>query len=146
MTRVAETVPVTEAVLEAVGEIPNPAGGLVQVGDAARPPSPAKPPVAFFPYAVVYTAPVLVDGSLGEPKVDGLHRVQVTCVGRDRRGAEWLADEVRGVLVHLYVDGHKVVSTDVLPSPPIFRDDDVSPPLFVAAVVVNVYVAPISGW
>lgn len=147
MTVVAESLAVTDAYLAALRAIAHPAGGTVQIGDVVKPESPAKPPRSFYPYAVLHVGTSRLDGSLLDPKEDGLHRVQVTCVGLDRRGAEWLRDRAREVLCDpsVSIDDHAVNWTEMLPNPPTFREDDVSPPVFTAVCVANVYVTPTSS-
>jgi hypothetical protein len=145
---VAVASPITDAVIDAVHAISNPAGGVIQVGDAIRPAAPERPPRGFYPYAVVYAGIVRTEGTLVDPHEDGVHRVQVTCVGLDRAGAEWLRDEVRQILLDktaLDVDGHVVVWTESAGEPSVFRDEDVKPALFVAPIVVNIKVTPTSG-
>lgn len=148
MTVVAESSPVVDAVLAAVASIANPAGGTIQVGDGVKPPSPATPPAAFYPYAVVYGGLVRTAGTLVDPHEDGLHRIQVTCVGKDRAGAEWLRDRVREVLLQpneLAIDGYAATWAESAGDPATFRDDDVTPPVFVAATVANIHATPAAG-
>lgn len=145
MTDVAQSFPVTEAVIDVLRTIENPGGGDVQVGDAVKPVSPTPPPRSFFPYAVVYSGVTRIQGSLVEPKEDGLHRIQVTSIGLDRGGAEWLRDQVRALLLDvttLDIDGYTVVWTELVTSLPIARDDDVTPAQFYAVDVINLFTTP----
>lgn len=138
MSEVAVSTPVTDAYLAALRELGRP------IGDAVRPAAPNPPPSSFYPYGVLYTGVVRLEGTLVDPHEDGLHRIQVTSIGRDRVGAEWLRDLVRPVLLDTSVDidGHAVVWTELVSSVPITRDDDVSPPLFYAVDVVNALITP----
>lgn len=139
---IATSSPVTEGVLAALATvIPS-----TRVGDGVKPPSPNPPPASFYPYLVVYTGLDLLDGNLLEPKEDGLHRVQVTSIGKDRIGAEWLRDQVREVLLDrdaVTITGHAVTWTELVTSQPIGRDDDVVPPLFFAVDIFHLFVTPI---
>jgi hypothetical protein len=139
VTAVAVTSPVTDAALRLVRSLDRP------VGDAARPPGPTPAPASFYPYAVVYTGTPLLRGNLLNPKEDGLHRIHVAVVGRTRSSADALRDQIRELLCDVTawsIDGHAVVNTEHADSPDIFRDDDVSPPLFNAVTVVNVWATP----
>lgn len=145
MTDVAVAATVTDAVLAALRAIPNPSGGTIHVGDAVKPDSPAKPPLSFYPYAIVYAGVVDTNGTLVAPHEDAIHRVQVICVGRDRLGAEWLRDQCRQILLDktaLAIDGAVVVWTESAGEPSVTRDDDLSPPVFSAVIVVNLKVTP----
>lgn len=140
MSDVAVSSPVTEAYLTALREIGRPIGdGEIPDGWQA-----GKPPVIFYPYGVLYVGTTLMQGSLVDPKEDGLHRLQVTSVGKDRAGTEWLRDRVRPILLDttVQIDGYAVVWTELVTSQPILRDDDVTPPLFYAVDVVNALVTP----
>lgn len=139
---IAVSSPVTDAVLVALKTLGRP------VGDHQRPAGPTQPPASFFPYYVVYVGTSRMQGTLVAPKEDGLHRVQVTTVGRVRGGVEVARDEARSLLLDpasLDIDGHAVVWTELAGGQPIARDDDVSPPLLYAVDVVNVFVTPIAG-
>lgn len=148
MTVVAESSPVVDAVIAAVATISNPAGGTIQVGDGMKPPSPTPPPAAFYPYAIVYGGVTRTAGTLVDPHEDGLHRIQVTCIGKDRLGVEWLRDRVRDVLLNpndLDIDGYAATWAESAGDPATFRDDDITPPVFVAVTVANLHVTPVSG-
>jgi hypothetical protein len=148
VTAVAQSSPVADAAVALVAAIANPSGGMIHAGDGKAPDGAAgRPPLAFFPYAIVYVGTDLVDGSIAEPKIDGVHRVQVKCVGRDRRGASWLRDQVVERLCtrsSWTIDGHKVKNTEVLSAPPVFFDDD-DGGRFAADVLVSVHVVPLVG-
>lgn len=148
MTDVAQSSPVTDAVLDLLRTIENPAGGNIQVGDAVRPPGPTPAPATFFPYAVVHTGLTLLDGTYVEPKEDGLYRIQVNSIGLDRAGAEWLRDQGRALLCdpsNYDIAGYVVVSTEFVTGLPTTRDDDVTPPLHTAIDVINVLATPAAG-
>lgn len=117
-------------------------------GDAETPDGPTPPPASFYPYAVIYAGTVRMQGSLLDPKEDGLHRVQVTCVGKTRASAESLRDDALALLLDpdaWTIDGHAVVWTEHAGSPNTFRDDDVKPVLFSAVGVANVMVTLVGG-
>jgi hypothetical protein len=140
VTDVAISSPVTEAALALLRSTTG-----APIGDAIRPEAPAKPPASFYPYGVLYVGTTDLRGTLVAPKEDGLHRLQVSCVGRTRAGAESLRDQARETLLDVTawdIDGYAVASTEHAGSPQIFRDDDVSPALFNAITVVNVLVTP----
>lgn len=143
MSVVAVSSPVTEAYLTALaGIIP-----ANRVGDGVKPPSPEPPPASFFPYLVLYVGTTLMQGTLIDPKEDGLHRVQVSSVGRSRESCEWLRDQVRPVLLDMTLTGDGVVcvSTELVTSQPIQRDDDIAPAVFLAVDVINCLWTPSSG-
>lgn len=100
------------------------AAGLI-VGDAKNP---GVPP----PYAVVYPIPGgSRSGSLDDPHEDAELVFQVTCIGSSREQAEWVVDKAEGILSGVTVTGRRIfLSVDS--NPGVFRDDDVSPPLFQA--------------
>lgn len=97
-----------------------------------------------YPYAVVYSGITDTDGSLLAPDEDGLHRIQVTCVGLTAESALALRDAARAVLCDrsVVIPGRKVVRTEHAGSPPIYRDEDVTPNVFSAVEVRNIYVTP----
>lgn len=138
MSDVAEVSPVTDALLIALRTTGK------QIGDAIKPPSPNPPPTSFYPYAILYVGTPALDGNLLNPNEDGIHRAQVTSVAKDRRGAEWMRDRAREVLLDtdLDIEGHVIVWSELESSPPITRDDDVSPPLFYAVDIFRLYVTP----
>lgn len=138
MSVVATSTPVTDALLVALRAIGRP------VGDGVKPSSPNPPPVSFYPYAVLYSGTVSMQGTLVDPNEDGVHRAQVTSIGRDRAGAEWMRDQVRTVLLDrtLDIDGHAVVWSELVTSQPTRRDDDVSPPVFYCVDIVDLLVTP----
>lgn len=141
---VAVSTPITEAYLSALSDIDHPAGGKVKIGDATRPDGPQPGPKSFYPYGVLYVGTTVMQGTLVQPREDGLHRVQVTSIGLDRAGAEWLRDQVRPILLDTTVDidGYAVVYSALVTSMPVTRDTDVTPHLFYAVDVVNVFATP----
>lgn len=145
MTAVVLTSPFASAVLDALRTIPNPAGGTVKVGDGVKPEGPSKPPRTFYPYGVADFSTVAIEGSLVEPKEDGVQRVHFTAVGLDRAGAEWLRDEAKTLLLDpssLAIDGYSVVWTAHVTSPQSFRDDETDPQLFNAVTQIDIKVTP----
>lgn len=86
------------------------------------------------PYAVLYPAgPGRLDGPLGDQHADADSLAQLTCVGGTRDSAEWLADKLRPVLLGpLTIAGRRLMQSWIETSQPIRRDDDVTPPLFLA--------------
>lgn len=141
---IAVSSPVTDGVITALRTLPNPSGGTIRVGDADAPERPIPTPKTFYPYCTVRTLLIRSEGSLTDPKECALHRVEVTSVGLDRAGTEWLDDQVRNVLLNpgLEIDGHAVVwSTDVGGQSPR-PDRDVTPHVFFAVAFVNLMVSP----
>lgn len=137
MTRTAETSPVTQGYLEALAVTGRP------IGDAKKPAGQEN----LYPYGVLYTSLSRSGGDLVEPHEDGLHRLQVTVVGLTRASVDGLCDLVLPVLVDksTSIDDHLVVWTEVIPTPPTQRDEDVKPAAFSRAVVVNAYITPASS-
>lgn len=97
-----------------------------------------------YPYAIVYPGVTDTDGTLLAPSEDGLHRIQVTCVGLTAESALALRDAARNVLRDrsVPIEGHKVVRVEHAGSPPLSRDDDVTPNVFTAVEVANAYITP----
>lgn len=144
---IAVASPITEGVVAALETIGNPAGGYIQVGDAVKPPAPTPPPATFFPYCVVRSTIVRTEGSCTDPKEDGLHRVEVTSIGKDRAGAQWLSDRAREVLLDptLDIESHAVVWSEDAGGQASRLDRDVTPPVFFAVAVVNLFVTPLAS-
>lgn len=107
------------------------------VGDAKEPdPLPNK-------YCVVYPIPGgSVSGSLEDPNADGELVVQVTCVGTTREQAEWVVDKAMGLLGGITVSGRHIARVFLDSMPGIRRDDDISPPLFVATPRFRIMTTP----
>lgn len=137
MSDVALSSPVTAAYLAALEATGRP------IGDAKKPPGQTN----LYPYGILYTGVVRAEGTLVEPNETGLHRLQLTVVGLTREGVDDLRDLARPILLDrdIVIDGYAVVWAELLPSPAIDRDDDVKPPVFSAAEIVNVLVTPILG-
>lgn len=94
----------------------------------------AAPADATLPYAVLHTAGTgPLSGPVGDPHADADSTAQLTCIGADAQQAEWLADELRPVLLGpLTITGRRVMQSWLETSQPVRRDDDVTPPLFYA--------------
>ena len=137
MSDVAVSSPVTEAYLD---ELATATGR--PIGDHRKPPGQEN----IYPYGVLRVDTPRTEGTLVDPNEDGLHRLQVSCIGLTRDSAEHLRDLARAVLHDrsVVIDGHAVVWTESAGST-FFRDEDVKPPVFEAVVVVNVLVTPIPG-
>jgi hypothetical protein len=76
-----------------------------------------------------------VPGSLADPLSYYQGTVQLTCVGETAEQALNVADRARAALgVPLTVQGRSGWRPEELGGPPVQRDDDVTPPLFYAAV------------
>lgn len=145
MTNVAQTAPVTAGVLAALRSITG-----RPIGDADKPAHHDAEPASMFPYAIVFVGTTALDGSLADPKEDGVHRVQVTCVGRLRESAETMRDRCRSILLDLVtaidIDDHDVVWTELVTDPPTFREDEEGrPATFTAITVVNLCVTPVAS-
>lgn len=139
MSTIVQTSPVTAAYL---AELADRTGR--PVGDAAKPTGIE----GLYPYVVLHVGTVRTDGDIVHPHQDGLHRVQATCVGLTRKSVEWLRDRCREVLADksVVIDGYVIVWTESAGSPPVFREDEPTPPVTFSAVEVrNVYVTPTSG-
>jgi hypothetical protein len=126
-----QTNPHTLAVIDALKTIGKP------VGDARKPDG--EPP-----YAVVYPFGGTRSGPVGDPDADASLTWQITCVGRDREGAEWMADRVAEVMDGgvVNIPGRKVMRAQTVSDQPIRRDDDVQPPLFYATPIWRLDTTP----
>lgn len=109
-----------------------------RVGDAVAPAD------ITLPYAVLYPAGLgATEGPVSNRNADARPLYQLTCVGGDRRQAEWLSDKLRPVaLTAPTVSGWNVAEPAVETSQPVRRDDSTSPPLFYTADQIRYYVTP----
>lgn len=110
--------------------------GLV-VGDAV---APSGDP----PYVVVYSISAAGwTGTLGALHDDGSLVFQVTCVGRSRDQAEWLADKViLTVLGGITVTSRSIPNIALDLSGGVARDDGQTPPLWTAAPRFRIATTP----
>lgn len=104
------------AALEALG---------LAVGDAV---APDQDP----PYVVVYPIPGgSTTGTLATPDDDAILVYQVTCVGKTREQAEWLADKALILLEgNVAVTGRRVLRVSLDMHGGTQRDDQLTPPVF----------------
>jgi hypothetical protein len=85
------------------------------------------------PYVTVYSIPGgRVFGTLANPHEDAEIVYQTTCVGTTREQAEWLVDKSTALLNGFSVAGREITFVDMDGFPGVRRDDDASPPVFVA--------------
>jgi hypothetical protein len=139
MPEIAVSSPVDDAVVAALKTLIDPG----RVGDGTAPLLPKPTPSSAYPYIIARSSIVRSEGSLPAPKESALHRVELTVVGLDRAGVSWLADEARTLLIDvttLDIDGGAVVWTEDAGGQPLRVDFDVTPNVFFAVVVVNVFV------
>jgi hypothetical protein len=103
------------------------------------------PPGQAPPYVAVYPDPgQSLPGSLADPLSYYQGTVQLTCVGETAEQALSVSDRARTVLsVPLSVDGRAGWRPEELGGPPVQRDDDVTPPLYYAAVQYRLRSTPI---
>jgi hypothetical protein len=118
----------TDAVIAALEAV----GLLVGDGEAPTEDHGHQDDGSFINYVVVYPLPGGTrSGNLDDPYGDAQLPFQVTCVGRSRRQAQWLLDEVEVIL-----DGVTVAGRSIHPmpdsNPGVVRDDDLGKPLFYA--------------
>lgn len=106
------------------------------VGDAVA------PPAASAPYVVLYPQSGTRGGPIADPDADAALTYQFTCVGRDRRGAQWLADRVADVVRNVAFPGRALLRVQLLNDSPVERDDDVTPPLWYATPVYQFWTTP----
>lgn len=97
------------------------------------------------PYIALYPDPGRsVPGSLADPLSWFQGMVQLTCVGQSAEQALNYCDRARAALgVPLVVDGRSGWRPEELGGPPVQRDDDVTPPLYYAAVQYRLRSTPI---
>lgn len=108
------------------------------VGDAVRPPG-GEPPYMFVtPFGGTRAGPV------DDPDADASLTWQITCVGRDRTGAEWLADQAAEVMqtFPFAISGRAVVRRESLSDQPTQVDRDVTPPLFYSTPIWRLTTTP----
>jgi hypothetical protein len=86
------------------------------------------------PYVVVYSDSGAVDGPLGDRFADLDQTVILHSVGTGPEQAQWVADKARTALLGSTptVTGRTVLYVDHADSQPLYRDDDVTPPLYLA--------------
>jgi hypothetical protein len=106
------------------------------VGDAVA------PPAASAPYVVVYPQGGNRDGPIGDPDSDAGLVYQFTCVGRDRQGAQWMADRVAEAVRNVVIPGRGVMRVEPLNDSPVERDTDVTPPLFYVTPIYRLHTTP----
>jgi hypothetical protein len=95
------------------------------VGDAVAPDQ-APPYVVVYPISGGGTT-----GTLATPDDDAILVYQVTCVGKSREQAEWLADRALKLLDNdLIVPGRRVCRVSLDMHGGVQRDDQVTPPVF----------------
>jgi hypothetical protein len=109
-----------------------------RVGDAVAPDDTTTP------YAVLYPAGSgSLTGSVARPHEDRPGLYQITCVGKHRQEAEWLAEKLRAVVLGpLSITGRRVLQASLETSQPVRRDDSTSPPLFYAADQYRLWTTP----
>lgn len=139
MSDVALTSPVTDAILAALKTTTG-----RPIGDGAKPPSPNKPPVSFYPYAILRVSTPTFVGSYVKPHEDGLHRVYVTANGLTRDSVDWMLERAAQVILDpgLDIDGHVVVWAEKVDGKEPDWDTDVSPPVIYGVAVFRLYVTP----
>ncbi|MFB7671678.1 hypothetical protein ACFC26_09695 [Kitasatospora purpeofusca] len=127
--------PHVDAVRAALAAVPLP----VYVGGA--PAGPAPLPRA---YTVLYPAGGQAGpASLADDRTVLDLLLQVTCVATTAEGALGTADRVRAALTGpLAVDGRACWRPEELGSPPLLRDDDVTPPLYYLPVQYRIRSVP----
>jgi hypothetical protein len=119
----------TAAVLAAL------AGAGRPVGDAIRP---AGNP----PFVVVYPQTGLRSGTVSDPEADASLLYRLMCVGWDRVGAEWMADECAIAMRTITVPGRRVLRVYLENEVAVTRDDDTTPPFFTAAPLWRLTTTP----
>lgn len=136
MTTIPKSRPLTNALLTALRS------AWSAVGDGRADDDNGQP--LPLPYAVLYPAGTgLLTGPVGDQHADADSVVQLTCVGSTREQTEALADKLRPVLLGpLTVTGRRVMQSWLETSQPIRRDDDLTPPLFVATEQVRYLTTP----
>lgn len=108
----------------------------LSVGDAEAPD--AQPP-----YVVVYAIPGgRAFGSLAEPHEDAELVYQITCVGKTREQAEWLADKAMVLLDGLTVDGRSIAFVTLDSLPGVQRQTEPTPAVFLSTPRFRVYSTP----
>jgi hypothetical protein len=114
------------------------------VGDAKKPEGAGdQDDGSFVKYAVVYPiAGGTSSGTLGDLHGDAELIYQVTCVGKSREQAQWVADAALGLLDGLSVPERHIpfIALDIPPG--IERDDKQTPPLFIAAPRFRIITTP----
>lgn len=107
------------------------------VGDARAPDGHAPP------YVVVYPIPGgRTSGTLDEPDADAELIYQVTCIGSTREQAQWLVDKVLGLLDTFDVADRYIPRVALEEHAGIQRDDQQTPPVFMAAPKFRVFTTP----
>ena len=95
------------------------------------------------PYVVVYSIPGgRLFGTLDAPHDDGELVYQVSCVGSTREQAEWLVDKAMILLQGFDVGGRSVAFVTIDSNPGVRRDDDITPPVFLATPRFRITTTP----
>jgi hypothetical protein len=129
VTGAAPAAPHTDAVvslLEAAGLL---VGRGVQPAGAGWQGEPGRS--AHRPYVVLYPAPGLTDGTLGDTYAYLDYTVQATCVGATQQAAERVMDAAKTALVgaRLTLANRASYAVQALLEQPARRDDQVTPPV-----------------
>lgn len=95
------------------------------------------------PYIVLYPLSGMRGGPIADPDADAELVYQMTCVGLDRLGTQWLADEVAEVVQAGFpIPGRVLLRAELDSDGGVRRDDDVSPPVFFATPRWRLYTTP----
>lgn len=134
---IAPAVPHTDAVVAAIAAIPMLVDRAKQPAGSGWQGTPGGS--TYKRYAVVYPSPGIPDGNEAEPLEYLDYEAQINVFGATETQAETAADDVRGALIgrRLAVAGR---STYRVQTPagqrPIFRDDSVPAPVYMAVVEI----------
>jgi hypothetical protein len=107
------------------------------VGDGEAPSATVPPYVVVYPIAGGRST-----GTLGAPDDDAELVYQVTCIGTSRKQAQWLEDKVSGLLAGFAVTGRSVARVEVESYGGMVREDQKSPPLYLATPRFRLYSTP----
>jgi hypothetical protein len=103
----------------------------------------AKPDGAGSKWAVIHPFGQDEATSIADPHAGMLYTVQVMSFGLGPEQAEWVADRARAaLLVSLAIEGRTWIGVQHEPSPPLARDDDVSPPVFYLSETFRIRTSP----
>lgn len=95
------------------------------------------------PYAVVYADLGALDGPMGDRFADLAQTLTIHYIGAGPDQAQWVADKGRAALLAgVNVPGRALLDVVCEPAGPVQRDDDVSPPLFLAIDLCRIATTP----
>lgn len=140
MGAVVDLAPIDQAALDALDAVGLEVGyGQPPAGAAA---AIVQPNGAGADYLILHPVTDVRSGNLLDPYEDIAVDYQVTIVAKLPAGARWLVSRVEAALKAIEIPGRAVVSIVPLSTPPLYVDNDFTPPVHVARPSWRVWSTP----